>query len=116
MDDHDRGRAGGWGVERFPVGYPVNMVGGLYAGDHGVVAHQCPDLRPRSVWVLLNEGGLCLVPGKRVRHSGADPFLSDGDGSGVNRCAFKSRSRAGSSVPARALALSGKSSARLGAG
>jgi len=41
-------------------------VGGLYAGDHGLVAHQRPDLRPDSVWALLNEGGLCLVPGKRV--------------------------------------------------
>ena len=55
----------------FPDGTEVTVIGGRYAGDHGVVVNRVPDLRPGTVWVALAASGTHLVPAHRLtpRHN-----------------------------------------------
>lgn len=50
----------------FPDGTDVTVVGGPYAGDHGVIVNRAPDLRPGTVWVELAASGTHLVPTYRL--------------------------------------------------
>lgn len=50
----------------FPDGAEVIVVGGRYAGDHGVVVNRAPDLRPGTAWVALAASGTHLVPAHRL--------------------------------------------------
>jgi hypothetical protein len=50
----------------FPDGTEVTVIGGRYAGDHGLVVNRAPDLRPGTVWVALAASGTHLVPANRL--------------------------------------------------
>lgn len=41
----------------FPDGTEVTVIGGRYAGDHGLVVNRAPGLRPGTVWVALAASG-----------------------------------------------------------
>jgi hypothetical protein len=72
--------SGDLGQARFPTGSCVDVVSGQHVGDCGVVADQKPDLRPGSVWVLLDTAGMRLIPGVRLATRRRDPFMPDDDG------------------------------------
>ena len=81
MIHHEQLPTAGFGEDPFPIGRAVEVTGGLYRGDRGIVAHQqTPDLRPGSVWVLLDNAGLHLVHGTRLIPTGPDPFPPHDDG------------------------------------
>ncbi len=80
------------GVEAFPAGAIVDVNGGQYHHDHGVIADNKPDLRPGSVWVALAAHGIRLVPatdcGSAPSSSGQSCCASSGVYATVPRLVF----------------------------